>query len=224
VVTPTKKAAQVASDQLETAEAITAMQLAYAHRFRKDPDGCWTRTDQRPEMVTPGYLWPGSVLLVDEAGMLDQDTARALLTIADENRAGVVLMGDRHQLPAVGRGGVLDLAARWASPQALHTLETVHRFTDPDYAELTLLMRTGERPGEVFDALVSRGQIVLHPTEVERLQALAALNQADKGLLVADTREQVAALNGATRDRLITGQTRPSAARPREVLVHSLTA
>jgi hypothetical protein len=28
------------------------------------------------------------VLLVDEAGMLDQDTARALLTIADEAVAG----------------------------------------------------------------------------------------------------------------------------------------
>ncbi len=42
--------------------------------------------------------------------MLDQDTARALLTIADEAGARVALVGDRHQLPAVGRGGVLDLA------------------------------------------------------------------------------------------------------------------
>ena len=48
--------------------------------------------------------------------MLDQDTARALLTIADETGARVALVGDRHQLPAVGRGGVLDLAARWAHP------------------------------------------------------------------------------------------------------------
>lgn len=42
--------------------------------------------------------------------MLDQDTARALLTIADETEARVASIGDRHQLPAVGRGGVLDLA------------------------------------------------------------------------------------------------------------------
>ena len=48
--------------------------------------------------------------------MLDQDTARALLTIADEPGARVALVGDRHQLPAVGRGGVLDLAHRWADP------------------------------------------------------------------------------------------------------------
>ena len=68
--------------------------------------------------------------------MLDQDTARALLTIADETGARLALMGDRHQLPAVGRGGVLDLAARWAPPDACLTLDTIHRFADPAYAEL----------------------------------------------------------------------------------------
>lgn len=61
--------------------------------------------------------------------MLDQDTARALLTVADEHAVRVALLGDRHQLAAVGRGGVLDLAARWADPQACVTLDVVHRFT-----------------------------------------------------------------------------------------------
>ena len=116
----------------------------------------------------------------------------------------LALVGDRHQLPAVGRGGVLDHAARWVPPEARLALETVHRFTDPDYADLSLLMRTGERSGEVFDALVSRGQIVVHATEVERHQALTSAD----GLVVADTREQVAALNAAIRDhRLTTGLT-----------------
>ncbi|HEX5086366.1 MAG TPA: MobF family relaxase [Nocardioides sp.] len=211
VVTPTRKAAQVASTALETAQALTAMQLAYAHGFRKDPQGRWSRTDQRPQMLEPGYLWRGSVLLVDEAGMLDQNTAHALLTIADENRAQVVLMGDRHQLPAVGRGGVLDLAVRWTPLEAHLCLETVHRFTDHDYAALTLLMRTGERPGEVFDTLAGRGQIILYPSEVERLHALSTLDAAEMGLLVADSREQVAALNAATRDhRLTTGHSDPT--------------
>ena len=99
-------------------------------------------------------------MLVDEAGMLDQDTARAVLTIADECGARLALMGDRHQLPAVGRGGVLDLAARWAAPEARLTLDTVHRFThttigadgvlatveDQHYARLSLAMRGGNRP------------------------------------------------------------------------------
>ena len=63
-------------------------------------------------------LLPGDLLLVDEAGMLDQDTARALLTIADETGARVAFVGDRHQLPAVGRGGVLDHADPLGRPDA----------------------------------------------------------------------------------------------------------
>jgi ATP-dependent exoDNAse (exonuclease V) alpha subunit len=129
----------------------------------------------------------GEVLL-DEAGMLDQDTARALLTIADEHHARVALVGDRHQLPAVGRGGVLDLAARWAAPDACLTLDTVHRFTrtettpdgalvsvaDAEYARLSLAMRAGSDAGVVFDALLARHQIQVHATEAERGAALAA--------------------------------------------------
>ena len=100
--------------------------------------------------------------------MLDQDTARALVTIADEAGARVALVGDRHQLPAVGRGGVLDLAHRWADPSARVDLDTVHRFVhtvdgrtvpDTEYAQLSLAMRAGETPAAVFDALHARGQI-----------------------------------------------------------------
>ena len=50
--------------------------------------------------------------------MLDQDIASALLTLADETGARVALVGDRHQLPAVGRGGVLDHAIAFAHPTA----------------------------------------------------------------------------------------------------------
>ena len=107
---------------------------------------------------------------------------------------------------------MLDHAARWARPEARLTLETVHRFTDPEYADLSLLMRTGERGGEVFDALVRRGEIVIHHSEVERLEAVnTALTTAvttGETLIVADTRDQVSALNAAIRDlRLTTGQT-----------------
>ena len=80
----------------------------------------------------------------------------------------------------------------------------MHRFTDPGYADLTLLMRTDQRPGEVFDDLHARGLIQIHRTEVERL---AALTDVD-GTVIADTREQVASLNAAIRDqRLRTGET-----------------
>lgn len=202
VVTPTLKAAQAARQQV-AADAFSAAWLIHQHGYRWDEDGHWSQTDAAPK--ARARLLPGDVLLVDEAGMLDQDTARALFAIADRAHATVALLGDRHQLPAVGRGGVLDLAARWVRPEAHHELESVHRFSDEAYADLSLLMRTGERSGEVFDALLERGQIVLHASEVERAAALAAIGAdgADKGgqLVIADTRDQVAALNAAIRDR-----------------------
>jgi len=198
VVTPTLKAAEVAAAETG-ADGHSAAWLIHQHGWRWDDDGHWAR---RPD-TTPGptaRLRPGDLLLVDEAGMLDQDTARALLTVADEAGARVALVGDRHQLPAVGRGGVLDHALAWAYPTAVVSLEKVHRFTDPDYAALSLRMRTGDDPSAVFDALHRRGSIVIHPSDSERTAALAEAGAAGD-LVVADTREQVASLNAAIRDQ-----------------------
>ena len=162
VVTPTLKAAQARSAEVGARRRVggvagLAARLAVGRARRVDPlrpatrpvTGGSTRTRRRA-------LRTGDLLLVDEAGMLDQDTARALLTIADETGARVALVGDRHQLPAVGRGGVLDLAHRWVDPDARVDLDTVHRFVhtvdgrtvpDTEYAQLSLAMRAGDDPG-----------------------------------------------------------------------------
>ncbi len=197
VVTPTLKAAEVAAAETG-AEGHSAAWLIHQHGWRWDDDGHWTRQpDAGP--AAAAQLGAGDLLLVDEAGMLDQDTARALLTIADETGARVALVGDRHQLPAVGRGGVLDHAAAWAHPTAVVRLEKVHRFVDPGYAALSLRMRTGDSPGGVFDELHRRGQVVIHASEVERSEVLATVG-AGGALVVADTRQQVAELNAAIRE------------------------
>jgi conjugative relaxase-like TrwC/TraI family protein len=207
VVTPTLKAAQVAGEQVGC-EAFSAAWLVHRHGFRWDDDGHWHRAgpDERDVQGSLARLLPGDVLLIDEAGMLDQDLMRALLVVADESGARVALVGDRHQIPAVGRGGAFDLAIRWAPDQARVELDTVHRFVDDTYADLTLQMRAGERSGDVFDALLARGQIVIHPSEVERVAALTAAavhdpHSAHAGpWFIADTREQVGLLNAAIRD------------------------
>ncbi len=239
VVTPTRKAAQVAARQIGS-DAVSAAWLAYQHGWRWDADGTWTRL--RLGQIDPStgirfqgpaaaaQLRRGDLLLVDEAGMLDQDTARALLSIADEHGTRLALLGDRYQLPAVGRGGVLDLAARHVHPGAHLTLDTVHRFLrvevtadgrqvsgpDVEYAALSLAMRTGDDPAALFDALVGRGQIQIHDRASDRLAALAdsaaeAASASTTGdhsaLVVADTREQVAALNAAIRDRRVAAGT-----------------
>lgn len=215
VVTPTLKAAEVAAEEIE-APAFSAAWLAHQWGWRWDDDGHWTRTYTEP-LDPRAVLARGDLLVVDEAGMLDQDTARALLEIAHQCQARVAFMGDRHQLPAVGRGGVLDLAARHAGVEGTVALDVVHRFADPEYAAISLAMRRGERIGEapgeageaVFDALWRRGQIRLYASEPERTQSLAhekgeaILAGRHRSALMADSREQVAAMNGAVRDRLV---------------------
>ena len=171
VVTPTLKAAQIAGDQLGTLGSSVA-RLIHQHGYRWTDDGRWTRLRPGDTDPTTGaeYRGPGAearlragdLLLVDEAGMLDQDTALALITVADEHYVRLALVGDRRQLPAIGRGGVLDIAARWTPPQAHLTLDSVHRFDDPEYADLSLAMRSGSDPGGVFDALAAGGRVRLH--------------------------------------------------------------
>ncbi len=227
VVTPTLKAARVAARQVG-GTASSAASLAYQHGFRWHENGAWTRLrtgdiDPDTGAVYAGpradaMLAAGDVLLIDEAGMLDQDTARALLAIADEHHTRVAFLGDRHQLPAVGRGGVLDLAARRVHPESHRELDTVHRFTrtvitpdgsnatvpDEGYAQLSLAMRTADNPAAVFDALLARDQIRIHGSDTERVAALARhaarAHQHGVGVVVvADTNEQVGALNDAVR-------------------------
>ena len=202
VVTPTLKAAQVAEGAIGAA-SYSAAWLLHQHGFRWDEDGRWSRGDSVPDVSA--RLRRGDLLVVDEAGMVDQDTARALLRLADETKALVILVGDRHQLPAVGRGGVLDLAIRYA-PDRVQQLDGVRRFKDPRYAELSVRMRTGTAPGEVFDELLAHGEIVIHGSDVERTRRLAAEASVGK-LVVADTREQVGRINAfAHRIRKATGE------------------
>ncbi|MEU6134753.1 AAA family ATPase [Nocardioides sp. NPDC047086] len=189
VVSPTLKAAKVAADQVGAASQSAAW-LVRQHGYRWDDHGHWWLVDTVP---TPAArLRRGDLLVVDEAGMLDQDTAMALLQVADMAGARLALVGDRHQLPAVGRGGVLDLAARYAT--ACVDLDGVRRFRDPSYADLTLRMRSGERPEAVFDELLARGQVIIHPSEVERLAALASL-ASDGTAVITDTRDAAQRIN-----------------------------
>ena len=107
--------------------------------------------------------------------MLDQDTAIALLTTAAEAGATIALVGDRAQLPAVGRGGVLDIAAAITTGTGgtVHDLDTVHRFADPDYADLTLKMRAGHDSADLFDQLNAMGLVQLHTTAEQAHEQIA---------------------------------------------------
>src|SRR5699024_12123417 len=107
----------------------------------------------------------------DEDVVWDKRRTIALLELADRNDAHVARIGDRAQLSAVGRGGVLDAAARVATHYV--TLDEVHRFgNDTDYAELSKLMRNRDRLDEVFDRLVDRGNVRIHHSPDEARESL----------------------------------------------------
>ena len=231
VVTPTLKAARGA--RAETgARTGSAAWLVHQHGWRWDDAGRWTRLqpgqlDPQTASAYPGprqdaQLGRGDLLVVDEAGMLDQDVARALLSVVDEQQARLALVGDPHQLAAIGRGGVLDLAGRWAERTV--TLDVIHRFTatieiepgvladveDQAYAALSLRMRDGAAgdPAAVFDELTARGQVHLHATDEERrtsvaTQAAEARRAGHTTAVSVATNEQARTLNTATRDQLV---------------------
>ncbi|MGO0605309.1 MobF family relaxase [Brevibacterium linens] len=205
VVTPTKKAAQVAGETLKVpADSVAA--LVYAHGFRWNDDGVWTRLKPGDTDPTTGqtYMGPpqgarlvrGERVIVDEAGMLDQDTALALLTIVRESRASVALVGDRAQLPAVGRGGVLDMAAHIRG--ATVDMSELHRFDDEHYAALTLRMRDGKNPAAIFDQLHSLGLVRLHADDDALREHIAEHTPPEDAVTVA-TNDEATALNERIR-------------------------
>lgn len=209
VVTPTKKAADVAHQELGVA-ADSVAKLVHEHGWRWNRDGVWTRLaigDHDPD-TGAAYAGPaasarlslGERIVVDEAGMLDQDTALALMTIADERLARIALVGDRAQLAAVGRGGVLDMAAQLLP--RVHQMTTVHRFVDPGYAALTVQMRRGDHAKAVFDRLCALGLVEIHESPDAQLKALAHEWREGCAMTVA-TNDEARALNARIREERV---------------------
>ncbi|MDJ1372633.1 MobF family relaxase [Gulosibacter molinativorax] len=205
VVAPTLRAAQVAHEELGI-PATSAAALVHAHGWRWSRDGVWTRlhpgdTDPDTGRIFTGpardaVLSRGERVIVDEAGMLDQDTAHALLTITAEAGATVALVGDRAQLPAVGRGGVLDMAAQIRG--RTYDMTELHRFADAEYASHTLTMRDRENPGEVFDRLTAKGLITLHADEDAAREHITVHAKLGEAITVASN-DEATALNERIR-------------------------
>lgn len=221
VVAPTLRAAAEAGAAIG-ADASSAHKLVHEYGFRWDERGAWWRLQRGEVDRGTGLTYQGpsvrltvngsTRIVVDEAGMLDQDLAHALMVIADETGARVALVGDRAQLPAVGRGGVMDLAVA-AHPRPLDMKE-VHRFADPEYAAISLRLRDREAPGQLFADLLERGHIQVHASEDAAREAIAAdiIPRAEAGARVAvavSSNDAAAQLNATVQDaHMRSGHTR----------------
>jgi hypothetical protein len=80
----------------------------------------------------------GDVIVVDEAGMAGTVNLAKVVRIAELTGAHVRFIGDDKQLDAVASGGMLRLLEHEVG--AVH-LDELHRFSNPDEAAATLLLR-----------------------------------------------------------------------------------
>jgi conjugative relaxase-like TrwC/TraI family protein len=143
---------------------------------------------------------PGSLVIVDEAGMAGTLELATVVDYAVAHGASVRLVGDDRQLAAVGAGGVLRDIDR---THGAVTLSEVRRFTHADgstnhaEAAASLAIRRGEIAGLGY--YLDHGRIHVGDDTTTADQAFAAWS-ADRvagldSLLIASTNEQVRELN-----------------------------
>ena len=95
-----------------------------------------------PDSDLVGSIGPGTLVVIDEAGMADTLTLASVIELAVARGASVRLIGDDRQLAAIGAGGLLrDIA----STHGAIRLDELVRFTDPGEGEASLSLRDGDR-------------------------------------------------------------------------------
>ena len=65
----------------------------------------------------------------------------------------------------------------------------VHRFADPAYAEVTLRIRDGDKPGEVFDRLTALGLVRLHASDEDVHEHIAEQHREGEAVTVTSNDE-----------------------------------
>lgn len=147
-----------------------------------------------------------TLLLIDEAGMAEDAQLLKLLVAVEEAGAKEVVIGDHHQLGAVGPGGGLEALVARHDP-AVVVLDQNVRQHDP--AERTALERL--RAGDVARAVAwyrDNDRIVAAPERAGALDAAVDAWDADRRAghdvaLLAWRRRDVAALNERARRRCL---------------------
>jgi conjugative relaxase-like TrwC/TraI family protein len=144
-----------------------------------------------------------TVVIVDETGMADDANLSRLALAVQHVHASLVLVGDPHQLDAVGPGGALAaLIAR--HPELTCILDHNVRQHDPDERLALAELRDGD-VARAIDWYANAGRIDVRPDRVETLAAMTEAWAADitdghDSTLVAWRRADVTDLNRLARN------------------------
>jgi conjugative relaxase-like TrwC/TraI family protein len=145
-----------------------------------------------------------TVMVLDEAGMARTDDLAKLLRLADEHGSKVVLVGDPHQLGAVGPGGIFRTLV---ADHGAHELETVRRFHHAWEAAASLHLREGN--SAILDAYERHGRIVggSRAEMIDRAFAAwrVAYQEGEPLLLMAGDNATAKELARRCRAELVTG-------------------
>jgi hypothetical protein len=184
IVAPTKKAASVAGRETGTASSsLHELLYDYGWRWAANAAGAteWTRLecgDTDPNTGDPYQgpriqIRPVDRIVVDEAGMLDLEAASALVDVLERTGASVAVVGDENQALPIGHSGAMRLF--WHNADHRAELASVHRFTDPAWAQLTTRLREPARQGEaaqVADELLRTGHVALATSDADAKQRM----------------------------------------------------
>ena len=147
---------------------------------------------------------PGTMVVVDEAGMADTLSLAAVVDFVVARGGSVRLIGDDQQLAAIGAGGVLrDIAATHG---ALHLTELM-RFVDPAEGAASLALREGHP--EALGFYLDRGRIHVGDLGVvtEDVFSAWARDRADgqDSIMLAPTRDLTSQLNQRAQAHRLNG-------------------
>jgi conjugative relaxase-like TrwC/TraI family protein len=140
-----------------------------------------------------------TTIYFDEAGMADTARLAALTDMIERTQAKLVMIGDEHQLPSIGAGGMF---ARLARSVPCAQLERVLRTSDPAEQRAWADLRAG-RTDRALAHYSARGRLHVAETRNEALEAAvgswARLTEAysiDQVALLSDaSNKEIARLN-----------------------------
>ena len=143
----------------------------------------------------------GSVLVVDEAGMVGTRDLALLIAAAEQARAKLVFVGDDRQLPEIQAGGLFSALADRLGAIALTQVRRQREAWDRD---ALAALRDGDLD-HFARAYHGHGRIVAAPTADAARAALvddwwAASERGEQALMIAHRRADVADLNRRARE------------------------
>jgi thymidine kinase len=146
-----------------------------------------------------------SVVIIDEAGMVDTRLLHEYSKIAGAQNWRTILVGDHYQLDAVDAGGMFAELVNDADVVTAE-LDTLHRFDNDWEAKASLALRSGN--ASAIETYEQHGRIYGHERQLDAIEATAAtavagVIEGGDVLVMAPTNAVVDSLNEVVTEQLL---------------------